>query len=89
MAKIIKYVFLSCEVNHGTEDQPQIEKVYLEKELRCRNQAEYDVSYPIAEKEAVGEIQVEGDFDAPELSQEERIADLEEALELLLSGVTE
>lgn len=31
MAKIIKYRFLSCEINHGTEENPNIEPLFLEK----------------------------------------------------------
>ena len=57
--------------------------------VECQTQANYDVAYPIAEKEAVGEITVEGEFDPEEPTDQERIAELEEALELLLSGVTE
>lgn len=29
MAKIIKYKFLSCEVNHGTEENPNVEQIIL------------------------------------------------------------
>jgi hypothetical protein len=28
MAKVIKYKFLSCEVNHGTEENPDIEQIF-------------------------------------------------------------
>ena len=31
--KIIKYKFLSCEVNHGTEESPNIEQIFLEKSM--------------------------------------------------------
>jgi hypothetical protein len=65
MAKIIKYKFLSCEINHGTEKNPNIEQVFLDKEIHCDIQAIFDANYPIAEKEAVGEIIVEGEFDEP------------------------
>ena len=30
MAKVIKYKFLSCEVNHGTEENPDIEQILLD-----------------------------------------------------------
>lgn len=89
MAKIIKYNFLSCEINHGTEENPNIEQVFLDKEIHCDTQAVFDTNYPIAEKEAVGEITVVGDFAPEEPNDAERIAELEAALELLLSGVTE
>ena len=88
MAKIIKYKFLSCEINHGTEEKPDIEQIFLEKSIECKTQAVFNANYPIAEKEAVGEISVEGEFDPAEPTDKERIAELEEALELLLSGVT-
>ena len=29
--KIIKYKFLSCEVNHGTDENPVMKQVFLEK----------------------------------------------------------
>lgn len=92
MAKLIKYKFLSAEVNHGTEENPVMEQIFQGKMIECRTQTEYDNNYPIAEKEAVGEIEVTGEFDPePETppSDAERITELEEALALLLSGVTE
>lgn len=89
MAKTMKYKFLSCEINHGTEENPNIEQVFLDKEIYCDTQAVFDTNYPIAEKEAVGEIIVEGAFEEEEPTEKDRIAQLEEALELLLSGVTE
>lgn len=65
MAKIIKYKFLSCEVNHGTEETPDIEQIIFDVRIPCPTQADYDINYPIAEKEAMGEIIVEGEFDYP------------------------
>lgn len=61
--KTIKYQFLSCEINHGTEESTDIEQIFLEKTMFCKNQREFDECYPIAENEAVGEITVEGEFD--------------------------
>ena len=92
MAKIIKYKFLCCEVNHGTEENPDIEQILLKKEIRCPNEAVLEVNLPIAQKEAYnGEYTIEDDGveEIAEPTQEERIAELEEALALLLSGVTE
>lgn len=64
MAKIIKYKFLSCEVNHGTEENPNIEQILLDKSIECSTQAVYDANYPIAEREAIpGTIEVSGEFD--------------------------
>ena len=31
--KKIKYKFFSCEVNHGTEENPDIERIFLEKSM--------------------------------------------------------
>ena len=87
--KTIKYKFLSCEINHGTEENPDTEQVFLEKTMFCKNQTEFDECYPVAEREAVGEIAVDGEFDTAEPTDAERIAQLEEALDMLLSGVTE
>jgi hypothetical protein len=32
-------------------------------EIECKTKADFDANYPIAEKEAVGEIVVEGEFE--------------------------
>ena len=85
MAKIIKYKFLSCEINHGTEENPNIEQVIIDKGIICKTQADFDDRYHIAEKEAVGEITVEGEFeevvDTP--TTEERVEALEAAVTML------
>lgn len=85
--KIIKYN-LCTKVNHGTEEEPQIEEI-LSPVTMGWNEANEE----IAKREAWGgEYTVEDDgFGEPEAkpSPEERISDLESALELLLSGVTE
>lgn len=88
MSKVIKYKFLSCEVNHGTEEQPNIEKIFLEKSMGWS-----EASEEIAKAEAYnGEYTVEDDGQPEPVAQPteaERITELEEALALLLSGVTE
>lgn len=78
--KLIKYSFLSCEINHGTEEEPDFEQVFLDKEIRCAD-AGFDANYAIAQKEAHGEITVE-DIPDPVTppAAEERIAALEDAL---------
>ena len=64
MAKIISYKFLSAKVNHGTEEEPQIEQILLNASIICNTQAQFDANYPSAEKEAVpGSIEVTGEFD--------------------------
>lgn len=66
MAKIIKYKFLSTEINHGTESEPDIEQIILPAEIICHTQAQYDANLPIAEREAIPgtlDPDLEGEFD--------------------------
>lgn len=57
--KIIKYKFLSCEINHGTEDNPDIEQVFLYPEIHCETQEMLDANLPIVETEAYnGEYEI-------------------------------
>lgn len=89
--KLIKYRFLSSEINHGTDEAPDIEQVILNKQMTCADDALDDTLAVVLQEACNGEYTVE---DAKpeageELTQEERIADLEEALALLLSGGTE
>ena len=82
--KMIKYRFLSCEVNQGTEEEPNIEQIILNKTLECKTGAEFDVNYSIAEKEAIpGTIEVSGEFEP-----EQDTASADDVLNALL-GVTE
>jgi hypothetical protein len=82
MAKVIKYKFLSAEISNGTEENHNIEHILLDAEIECKTQAQFDANYPIAEKEAVGEIIVEGEFE-PEVDT----ASTDDVLNALL-GVT-
>ena len=55
--KIIKYKFLSAEINHGTEEEPKIEQIFLEKSM-----AHTEANEEIAKKEAWGgEYTIEDD----------------------------
>ena len=85
--KILKYN-LCTKVNRGTEEEPQIEEM-LSPVTMGWNEANEE----IAKKEAYnGEYTIEDDGEPepePKQTPEQRIAELEEALELLLSGVTE
>lgn len=56
MAKRIKYKFLSAEINHGTEETPDVEQILLEKVMGWS-----DANMEIAKSEAYGEITVEDD----------------------------
>ena len=85
--KILKYNFCT-RINHGTEEHPQIEEL-LSPVTMGWNEANEE----IAKRESHnGEYTIEDDGQPePEAQQtaEERIAELEEALAMLLSGVTE
>lgn len=63
MAKVLCYKFLSAEINHGTEEEPNIEQIVLDKRIECKTKAAFDANYPIAEGEAMGEIVVDGEFE--------------------------
>lgn len=85
--KIIKYKFLSCEVNQGTEEAPNLKHILLEKAMSYS-----EANEEIAKKEAYnGKYTIEEveDTEPVEQSLEERTAALEEALTLLLEGATE
>ena len=57
MAKIIKYQFLSYEVNHGTEEKPKIEQIILDKIISYS-----EANEEIAKREAYnGEYTIEDD----------------------------
>lgn len=85
--KIIKYNLCTI-INHGTEEEPKIAEILSPVTMGWN-----EVNEEIAKKEAYnGEYTIEDDGQPePEAKQipEERIAELEEALALLLSGVTE
>lgn len=64
--KVIKYKFLSAEINHGTKEEPNIEQVILNAAIECPTQAVYDANIPIAEAEAIPgtlDLDPEGKFD--------------------------
>lgn len=55
--KKIKYKFLSCEVNHGTEEEPNIEQIFLDKSMGWN-----ETNEEIAKREAYnGEYTIEDD----------------------------
>ena len=72
--KIIKYQFLSCEVNHGTEEEPNIEQIILNKSMPWN-----EANEEIAKKEAYkGEYTIEDD-DQPEPDEQPTQLDRVEA----------
>lgn len=84
--KVLKYK-LCTRVNHGTADAPVWEDV-LTPVIMGWN----EINEEIAKAEAYkGEYTIEddGEEEVVEPTAEERIKELEEALALLLSGVTE
>ena len=55
--KIIRYKFLSSEIDNGTEEV--LEQVFLGKEIRC-NDSNFEANYALAQREAYnGEVTVE------------------------------
>lgn len=57
MAKVIKYKFLSCEINRGTKEKPDIQQVFLEKTMTWS-----EINEKIAKEEACnGEYVIEDD----------------------------
>ena len=88
--KIIKYN-LSASVNRGTPEEPVWEEVLTGKTITCSADV-LEANLAVAQAEAHnGEYTVEDDGyeEEKELTPEERIAELEDALALILSGVTE
>ena len=84
--KMIQYD--SCaRVNHGTQNNPKIEEV-LSRVTMCWSEE----NEKIAQREAWGgeyTVVDDGQEEMAVPTQEQRIAQLEEALDMLLSGVTE
>ena len=75
--KRILYKFISAEINHGTEEEPNIEIVLLDKSLPC-----IDGAIELAQREAYnGEYTIEDDGEPePPPTTEQRVSDLEEQL---------
>ena len=69
--KIIKYKFLSCEINHGTEENPNIEQIFFVKSMDWS-----EANEEIAKREAYnGEYEIidEGIEEVVEPSQLDRM----------------
>ena len=82
--KKIKYKFLSCQINKGTEENPVMEDLLLEKIVDYT-----EANMEIAKAEAVGEISPPFDDGQPEVytpTESERLDALEMAL-LEMMGV--
>ena len=78
--ELIKYRFLSYEIDRGTEEALDIEQVFLSKTIECSAEA-FDANYAIAQAEAHGEIIVEEIPDpVTPPTTEERLSAIEDAL---------
>lgn len=71
--KIIKYKFLSCEVNNGTEDEPKIEQIFIDKSMpwneaneEIANREAYNGEYTIEDDGHPGPADVPSQLDAIE-----------------------
>lgn len=79
--KIIKYQFMT-EVNHGTEEEPNIVQTFHDKEILCVDDV-FESNLAIAQAEAYnGEVTVE------EVDDEETEPTSDELMDILL-GVSE
>ena len=68
--RVIRYKFLSAEINRGTEDAPDIEQIFLEKIISCPDDAVFSENLAIAKGEAYnGEYTIE---DIPMTAEEAR-----------------
>jgi hypothetical protein len=83
--KILKYN-LCTRVNHGTEEEPKNEEI-----LSPVTMGWSEANEEIAKREAYNGYTIEDDGveETHEPTDAERIAELEEALAMLLNGVTE
>lgn len=84
--KVIKYN-LCTRVNHGTEEEPQIEEI-----LSAVTMGWNEANEAITAREAHNSeytVEDDGQEEPEQITPEQRIAELEAAFEMLLSGVTE
>lgn len=86
--QIIKYQLMT-EVNHGTEEEPNIVQTFNACEIRC-NDSNFEANYALAKAEAYnGEVTVEEVADEePEPTPEERISALEEENSMLRAQIS-
>ena len=77
--KILKYKFVCREINHGTDENPDIEQVIAENTVQCPDDL-LEANLSIYRKYAInGEVIVEdGEPELP--TTEQRVSDLEEQL---------
>ena len=92
MAKKIQYQFLSAQVELGTEEKPDIRQIFLDKTMTYSQENEaiakkeaWNGIYEIVEDEEETKATLENRVDILESDSEE----LREALDMILSGVTQ
>lgn len=92
MAKKIHYQFLSAQVELGTEEKPDIHQIFLDKTMTYSQENEaiakleaWNGIYEIVEDEEETKATLENRVDMLESDSEE----LREALDMILSGVTQ
>ena len=78
--KILKYKFVCREINHGTDENPDIEQVIAENTVQCPDDL-LEANLAIYRKVSInGEVIVEDGEPEPPPITEQRISDLEEQL---------
>lgn len=64
MAKRITYKVLFAEVNNGTNEEPNIEQIFIDRVAICPTETSFNEMMPIIKKEAApGTIAIRGEFD--------------------------
>ena len=92
MAKVIRYQFLSAQVELGTEENPNPRQIFLDKTMTYSQENEaiakeeaWNGIYEIVEDGEETKATLENRVDVLESDSEE----LREALDMILSGVTQ
>lgn len=86
--KRIKYIFLSAEINTGTEEAPEIKQIFILKDFIYSEEGEEAAK--VEAYNGIYEIYEDGEEEPVEpQTLEQRTAALEEAITLLLEGATE
>lgn len=83
--KIIKYKFLSAEINHGTEEEPNIDQIILEKSMPWS-----EANEEIAKAEAYkGEYTIEDDGQPEPVAPTNEDVDWDTMAEAIAEGVND
>lgn len=63
MKKLVYKIEGYTDVYNPDAEKVEQKEILATVTVECKTQADFDANYPIAEKEAVGEIIVEGEFE--------------------------